>query len=167
MAIKTYEEVMGKTSPQKSGIITYESLFGKKEEPAEATKPPAKQGLFSTPSNLSPERQAAYDRGFFPKPINNLLANLTQRYEDSKLGKFQARSSETALDVMSGQEINPDRTSTGSKVGDTAATVLGSHWRLRDEPEQRCQYWQRINQGGTACRICRAETAHKGTGGTA
>ncbi len=123
MAIKTYEEVMGKTSTQKSGIITYESLFGKKEEPVEK---PGKQGLFSTPSNLSPERKAAYDRGFFPKPINNLLANLSQRYEDSKLGKFNARASETALDVMSAQEIKPDRTSTGSSVGDAAATVLGS-----------------------------------------
>lgn len=169
----------------------------------EATKPPKKQGLFSTPSNLSPEQvpiesiptlkarapektpaspQEKEKREYAQRlseaqkivteidskypiltkvltpirvvnrklfgtaaeqiarktgdtwikehpTINKILSPLDKAfraYESTPLGKFNARTSETALDVMSAQEIKPDRTSTGSKVGDTAATVLGS-----------------------------------------
>lgn len=92
-------------------------------------QPPQQGGIFDIPANLSPNRQQAYDwmnerlPGFL-KTVNNAIANITQRFDDSALGKFIHRGSQTANAIGFGAD-NENRPSTGNKVADIAADVIG------------------------------------------
>jgi hypothetical protein len=118
MAIKTYEEVFASNTPsKKSGIKTYEDIFGAQPQvqPKEVKKP-------SLNETTTPwlEKHPTLKKNIFDP-----LGKLARAYEETGAGKFHTRASETALDVMSAQEMKPDRTSTDSKVADTIATGLG------------------------------------------
>lgn len=92
-------------------------------------QPPQQGGIFDIPTNLSLNRQQAYDwmnerlPGFL-KPVNNAIANITQRFDDSALGKFIHRGSQTANAIGFGAD-NENRPSTGNKVADVAADIMG------------------------------------------
>ncbi|MFZ5753865.1 MAG: hypothetical protein ACOY3J_06455 [Bacillota bacterium] len=60
----------------------------------------------------------------FLKPVNNAIANITQRFDDSALGKFIHRGSQTANAIGFGAD-NENRPSTGNKVADITADVIG------------------------------------------
>lgn len=115
--IKTYEEVFSNTPVKKSGIKTYEDVFDAQPQaqPKEVRKP-------SLNETTTPwlEKHPTLKKNIFDP-----LGKLARAYEETGAGKFHKRASETALDVMSAQEMKPDRTSTDSKVADTLATGLG------------------------------------------